>query len=129
MSVLSKGEHAPSTLPIVHPLTAAHHEEEAEISFAKEAGECQCTLDGSRPDSANVAVESQAGLVPLVAIQHLAVENPEHDVENLLPAEMEGQGGHACVPWRADPREAVEAYVQEKYTRSGPDGAHVPGYL
>jgi hypothetical protein len=79
------------------------------------------------PDDTDVAIESQTGLVTLVAIQYITTEGAEHDVENILPAEMVGQVGHACIPRRADPGEEVEASLQEKPTRSGANGPQILG--
>jgi hypothetical protein len=49
--------------------------------------------------------------------------------QNILPAEMGGQGQFTSVPWRAHPGEEVEAAIQEEFARGGPHGPQIFGEI
>lgn len=71
--------------------------------------------------------ENQAGLVTLVAIQYITTKAALVRDENIFPTEMERQVSHTCLSRRADPREEVEAHVQEKPPCCRPNGPQLFG--
>lgn len=106
------------------PLPALHHaEEEAEVPFAEEAGMPPFWPAGALLTPAERAPE----LVALVALRHLAAQSPQCHHAHLLPAEMDGQGVHARIPWRAATGEEVEAPVQQEPARRRWHGPQVSG--
>lgn len=48
-----------------------------------------------------MAVACPPGLVTMVPLFPFTAPHTQYRDENVLPAEMGGQGGHASIPWRA----------------------------
>jgi hypothetical protein len=65
-------------------------------------------------------------MVPLFA---LTAPRTQCRGQDILPAEMGGQGQFTSIPRRAHPREEVEAAIQEEFARRGAYGPQIFGAI